>query len=745
MEFLAPYFANPALALGAGLVAVPIIIHLLNRLRFRRVRWAAMNFLLESQKRNRRRVLLEQLLLLLLRCLAVLLVAMLVARPLLDENLASMLGGGARTDHVLVLDDSYSMGQREGQTTAYEDARAAVLKLVNRLAEQPGAHTLTLLRTSKPGAPDMLAVRLTPAVAAEVGNRLPESPSFLPNPPEAAVTEAAGVLRESDASRKVLHLFSDFRKRDWPEDSELASALRKLSESDIRIHLVASAEVERPNLGVGQITAQWGSVAASVPFPVEATILNHSNQELQNVAVTPLVDGRPQTAETIAKLPAKGQATVRFNAVLPEAGLHTLTVKVPDDVLAADNLRWMAVDLRERVPVLLVDGVNTQPDAVYVSHALSPGGSVRTGLEAEIRDVARLEAGNLDEYRGILLMNVATLTPSAAANLREYVAGGGGLAWFLGDQVQPDLFNRLLVAGDDPLFPVPLGPAVDGLPPDELPESPGAALATEKPDLLFEPHPIFRIFEGERNPFLATVRFSRYFTLDAAWKEDDHKNVTVMARYRDGRPLVLESTLGNGRIVAFLTTAGPAWNSWARNPSYVVALLELQRYLAEPVGGEVRYRVGEPWNLTYEAAAYRRGVLFTAPQPGDDMTQPTTQDITLDGELAGLQYNLAFGETGVPGPYRMTMTRGNGEVIRRVRAYNVDPAEGSLEIADSATLAQRLPGVRYVYSKAADFEGEREESRADVRDWLLLILVILLVGEGLLAFRMSYHPPVAKA
>ena len=70
------------LAVGVALISAPIIIHLINRMRFKRVRWAAMEFLLKSQKKNRRRLIIEQLILLALRCLLVLLAVLLVARYL---------------------------------------------------------------------------------------------------------------------------------------------------------------------------------------------------------------------------------------------------------------------------------------------------------------------------------------------------------------------------------------------------------------------------------------------------------------------------------------------------------------------------------------------------------------------------------------------------------------------------------------------------------------------------------------
>ena len=63
-------FANPfAMLAGVLLISSPIIIHLINRMRFKRIRWAAMEFLLKSQKRNRRKLIIEQMILLLLRIL----------------------------------------------------------------------------------------------------------------------------------------------------------------------------------------------------------------------------------------------------------------------------------------------------------------------------------------------------------------------------------------------------------------------------------------------------------------------------------------------------------------------------------------------------------------------------------------------------------------------------------------------------------------------------------------------------
>src|ERR1700682_5675808 len=97
--FLHPWY----MVAGGALVSSPVIIHLINRMRFKRLRWAAMEFLLKSQKKNRRRLIIEQLILLLLRILLVLLVALLVARWIFGAEKSS-----AGAMHVVVLDDSLS-------------------------------------------------------------------------------------------------------------------------------------------------------------------------------------------------------------------------------------------------------------------------------------------------------------------------------------------------------------------------------------------------------------------------------------------------------------------------------------------------------------------------------------------------------------------------------------------------------------------------------------------------------------
>src|SRR5439155_16987192 len=123
------FFLNPwSMVAGGAMISAPILIHLINRMRFKRIRWAAMEFLLKSQKRSRRRLIIEQLILLMLRCLMMVLAGLLLARfigyqppPEPDEAGTPIVFG---TLHVALLDDTLSMTDRRPQDKAEEGADA---------------------------------------------------------------------------------------------------------------------------------------------------------------------------------------------------------------------------------------------------------------------------------------------------------------------------------------------------------------------------------------------------------------------------------------------------------------------------------------------------------------------------------------------------------------------------------------------------------------------------------------------
>ena len=118
-------FLNIIMLGGLAAVAVPIIIHLLNRRKFQKVVWAAMRFVKTSVERNQRRMRVEDMILLVLRCLLLALLAIALARPAFKSGGADLLGQ-SKVTAVVVLDNSASMGTTDGTASRFHTVASSL-------------------------------------------------------------------------------------------------------------------------------------------------------------------------------------------------------------------------------------------------------------------------------------------------------------------------------------------------------------------------------------------------------------------------------------------------------------------------------------------------------------------------------------------------------------------------------------------------------------------------------------------
>ena len=750
-----PTFLYPSLLWGLLIVAVPVLIHLINMMRHRRVRWAAMDFLLASQKKNRTWVLLKQLLLLLLRMGIVAAVVAAVAQPLLRGDLAGLLTQ-EKTHHIVLLDDSFSMSDRWADTSAMQRAKNVVKTIATEAVQQSRPQKFTLLRFSRIGQagrgirPDMLEENVDTQFARHLAEKLESiNASTAATDPLVAVGAVERLLGQSDEERRVVYLVSDFRRRNWNEAGEIRGRLKELADKGNKLILADCVETSRANLAVTDLRAVSGTRAAGVPLFMEATVENYGDKPARNVSVVLREDGHSRPAVTIAEIPARKAVKQRFAAAFNSAGEHRVEARLADDAVGADNSRWAVVDMAEDVPVLIIDGGAQGLDGWFLSAALAPGGSARTGISARVAAPHFLSVNSLDEYDAIYLANTRRLEPAAIEALEAYVAGGGGLAVFLGDQTRSDFVNEEFFRDGEGFFPLPLGRPVE-LTPDDL---------QQEPDLEVADHPLFEIFKGERNSFLATVDVYRYFqtagsenTLDGKavpWKAAADSGTKVIGRLRNGAPLIVQSRFGKGRVVAFLTTAAPSWNNWAKNnPSFVVVVQELQSHIARRPSDQRTRTVGAPLTIEMNADDYSPTTRFIAPAEtvvGEkaDAAAQAQAAVTLsavpdnDGKL-----RAALNETERAGVYEAQLTKADGGIEKRSFAFNVDADEGDLQRVSAAELADRLSGVDYELLRAVDFQlEEHEQPGRNLGDFLLCLLVLLLIGEQILAYSASYHPP----
>ena len=749
-----PGFLYSPLLWGLLIVGVPVLIHLINMLRHRRVEWAAMEFLLVSQKKNRTWIVFKQLLLLLLRMLAVATIVLIVAQPLVHNRLGQWFGS-TNTHHIVLLDDSFSMSDRWADTSAFQEAVACAERIGAEAARQIRPQTFTLLRFSRVAQldrgtqPDLWEEPVNAEFAGRLGETLGEIRVSETSAGPAEALEAIGqLLGDAADERRIVYLISDFRARQWNDPTELKKQLAGLSEAEAEIHLVNCIDRTRPNLAITSLAPADGIRAAGVQFFMEVSVENFGLTPARDVAVfleereasgSPQEEGASRPAVTIAEIPPGQTVKERFRAYFPTASEHLVTARLKPDAVAADDSRYAAVDLPADVPVLLIDGSPEARDARYVSIALAPGGPVRTGIRPQIETPRYLSLKPLAEFRAIALLDVERLDKSAVEALEEYLRAGGGVGVFLGERCGTEArsINESFYRQGAGFFPVPLLEAG----PTTLPVSRVERIQ----DLQVEEHPIFRILAGNRNPFIATVVVQRYFPIAEDWKPQPDSTTRVIARLRNGAPLAVERRFGEGRVVAFLTTAAPAWNTWARNPSFAAAMLDMHAYLSQRTQRDASHRVGSKLELELKKEEYGQQVRFSKPGDNPGAKVAIDANLTTKGTLA-----VSLPDTQQSGFYQAELSRterGTGATPvapSEVRsfAFNVDAEEGNLKALSGRELAAGLEGVDYRYEQAAAFQYAMSDlPGSNISQWLLYLLVGLLIGEQVLAWSASYHPP----
>ncbi|MEE8451182.1 MAG: BatA domain-containing protein [Thermoguttaceae bacterium] len=728
-----PPFVYPALLWGLPLVGIPVLIHLINMLRHRRVEWAAMEFLLVSQKRNRTWIVFKQLLLLLLRMLAVATIVMIVSQPLLRNEFGKLLGS-KRTHHILLLDDSFSMSDRWADQSAFGEAKAVVAHIGTVVARHRQPQTFTLLRFSRTGRfdggtqPDFLKASVNDQFVTQIEAALDavEVSQTAAGPIE-ALEAIAQLLGDPGDERRIVYLISDFRKNEWDDPTDLHRHLTRLNQVEAEVHLINCVQDARPNLAVTSLVAEDGIRAAGVPLFVEVSVKNFGTEAAKEVAVMIEDDGQPRPAVSIARIDPGEEVTERFQVSFPTAGEHVVSTRLESDAVEADNTRHAVIEFPIEIPVLLIDGAIDFQDAKSLARAMAPGGAIRTGIRPQIESPRYLGlAPSLDEYLAICVANVERFDPSAIDALEQYAARGGGVAFFLGPKSTSLSINGQLYRDGKGLFPLPVVGESE-LFVDRLQRA---------PDLQATDHPILRRAADERYGFLDAVFIHRYYAVPEDWQPEPDSTTRIIARLRNGMPLAVERAFGSGRVVALLTTAAPTWNTWAKNPSFVIATQDLLAYLTRRPEADVGYEVGSRLAVDFPADTYQKQVRFVTPVEDKEPSAAVDATPSDDGGLSAV-----FSRTGNRGVYEARLTRTDGTIDVRRYAVNVDAAEGDLAALSGTELAPRLDGVKYHYQQAATFQyAVSELAGYNVSRWLLYALILLLVGEQVFAWSAGYHP-----
>lgn len=758
---LAVGFLNPLLAGGFGLVALPILIHLLSRRRFRRLEWAATRFLLEAERENRRRVRLEQWLLLALRCLAMALLAAVLARPFVRPGvIASLLGSHGQALRIVILDDSASLGYRIGGGNEYDAVQAAAVRLVQWLSQEAAGDPIVVWLVTQPNEPLISEVRLDGGRMREITASIDQTAvsNLRANPSALFSSLAQRLSAMKDLSAAEIYVISDFQRTDWIGTGEggrpCFEPLARLTsqvEADtasayaprIRVVLISSSDTGPDNAALIDVALDRPQIVAGLPTLLHVTVADYSTggslvvpgreRQLQVE-----VDGAAQPPIALDDLASGEPKTITMEVTIADPGIREITVRLsPGDAFPADDIRRLTVRAKDTVSVLIVNGqpaIEPYADEVYLlRNALAPPGTFSSGLRVDVIDVSELDGTELARFDCVFLCNVARPSDGALAALTRFVRDGGGLGIFAGSEIADVReFNRAFYGDGDGLLPVELQEVV-------LAGERGVGMVRSGE------HPVTSAFAATAESVSEYVRFRSYFrTSTVAAEPEGELSVApvaaagrragrILARYLDAEqsPALIENGFGRGRVLLFTSSVDLEWNDWARAPdgSYVVTMLEMASYLARRDEHPRQFIVGAPLVISLASDDAPPAATLKSPAYPEDPAEELAA--VLQGELAEYR-SRPSARLGV---YRFEYQPRGGLPESRPLVVNLDAGESDLARATAEETSAALAGIPHSRIGISDqFLGGGLETRRELWPAALLILALVLVSEQALAW-----------
>lgn len=734
-------FLLPSLLIGLLAAAVPVVIHLLHRQRTRPVRWGAMQFLLGSPLRTRRRKRVENWLLLLARMAALALLAFLLARPVLSAAGFNPLAGGIATDVAVVIDRSLSMGRRatgteDNSPTAFAQSLAALDRLAGSM--RPNDTLSVVLAEHQPNA-----LTPFPVTRGNVTKLRQELERLGPGTTDASIPDAIAVARDVIAkgrnARKMVVVVSDEQRVNWQIDNHAAWSMalgrrQRPGDGGVALYTVPVAvERETSDVAIGELRITPGVVGAGRPAQVIATVTNAGPKDVPAVRVSLSVGETATKSQDIPLLPAGQTHTVQFDHTFTQPGSQWVRVRADvNDALAANNEAVAAVNVRDRLPVLVIDGAFTDvggfPASQFLRLALQPvddeAKEATSLVQPKVIGLRDAESAKLDDYPVVIVNDVPQLPPTALDRLAAYARAGNALWFILGPRSNKEFITRDLARAG--LFTADV---------KELKEV-NAAEPAPVVEVRDTAHPTVALIADAQRNTLIGADTRQWWSLNV--RDDDR---AVILSTAGGDPLVIERPVGRngGRVMVWATSADRKWNNWPTMPNFVPLVNETLFHLAASrTRGQENRRLeaGEPIEWTAPARPPVQRAEITRPDGTKAEAYPT---------LSNGRHVLRYADTALPGLYTIRFTPTDipqpvyyGVGLDRREMDNTPLSEADLKwLQDRGHLAPeaRIPPDQLAAAVGA---GGRTGT-SELWPLLAVALLGLLVFETFMTWRMARH------
>lgn len=668
-------------------ISIPIVLHILNKARPKKVNWAAMELLQKTTQQQSKKIKLEDWLLMVLRCLTFLLVALAMMR-LVFVNSSDLFSGASR-ELILVIDSSYSMnhGQYESR---FDLAKKKAMKIVNSL---PSGSKISLVTIGD--EPEVLIRHRDPSEIS-----LERYFAALEAKPEGFGLEVSlsvldELLNESDSANREVIFLTDAQKRSWCENSE--STIEKFAElgQKASISLLPLGDESYENLALSDFHMTSGACRSGGFINLSAKIINHG-ESLATASIELFHNGNIVDVTSVSSLQPKEERLLRFGVQLESSGPNKFQLSLESDNLEDDNSAYLAIDVPDKLKVLIVEGSPGAGRYLELATQLERSGYAE-GLICTVSLASLVSAEQIEKNDVVVLADVGDLDEENIKILDEKVRNGAGLLVYAG--VNMDAFSAEQIIGR--LVTMDWEKRVS--PEDGRDHQ--IRVSPQSDQLGLE----LRRLEAE----ILDCKVNGFHQVQTA---ADSK---ILLELDNGNPLLFIQEVERGKLAIFTTGADREWSSLPLNPAGPILFHLLLQELSTG-DRQKSLRIGE--SARVEIRSNRLGAEPKLIGPSGEVSVPVRQEARESNKYI----ELLLSKTEIPGFHELQF---GDNTDFEVLAANLDAGESDLKPAtiDELESVFENTGVKILGSESM---VDNSENQTHLGSFLALAALFAFIGQA---------------
>ena len=522
-------FVYPGFLFALSALSIPIIIHLFNFRRFRRILFTNVRFLQEIKQDTRSRSRLKHLLILLCRLLTVAFLVFAFAQPLIPAGNNAIVGGVKLVS--VYIDNSYSMDAVGKNGSLVETAKKKAREIAN--AYQP-ADKFQLLTTDFEARHQRVLNR---EEFLEMVDEV-KSGSSVRNLSEVITRQKDALHTDAGNDKMILYEISDFQKSVTDLD-------HVTNDSSLQINLVPLLPSTSKNIFIDTCSLATPFVQLNSQNELTIRMQNISDDDVENVPVKLFINGS-QRSLTSLTLPAHSSAETKLSFSISSPGWQQAMVSIADDPVIFDDNYYLSFEVKEHLNVLSINEGTTSP---YISALF--GNDLY--FQFQNASVSQLDYASFLSQNLIILNNLKEISSGLVQELIKYVNQGGALVIFPSHDLNQSSYQQLSSALNIPAFL-------------QWMETDDKVSFIEKKNILFED--VFDRQKSQENIEYPSV--SKHFSISAGARS----NQEILMRLQGGDVFLSSVRSGKGIVYLCASPLDESTSNFPRHALFVPVMLK---------------------------------------------------------------------------------------------------------------------------------------------------------------------------